>query len=190
MPCTCHSICDNDCGANQICTGHVPVCSNDFTFVNINVGDVVLASHLASLESAINQERVDSGRRFNASEPAYCTTHIFGDLACSNNAFSSYAFSGDRSIEDGIKAVHYDNVKSANNEVVSNSGYGTLVATNFLAQSVDAVNSVILKTHIDDLQDSINSTRNACICDTHCNCDATDCGCDGECPNDDYYYYP
>jgi hypothetical protein len=40
-----------------------------------------------------------------------------------------------------------------------------------------------------DLQDKINTTRNVCICDSHCNCDPGDCGCDGECPSDDYYYY-
>lgn len=190
MPCTCNAICDNDCASNQLCTGHVPACSNEYVFASISVGDIVLASHLASLEDAINLERLDTGRRYTASDPAFCTTHTPGNVACSNNAFLAYTFLGDRGVGDGTKAVHYNNVKDANNEVVSNSGYGRLVTTNFIAQSVDPVNSVIKKVHIDDLQDSINSTREDCICDSHCNCDPSDCGCNGECPSDDYYYYP
>jgi hypothetical protein len=195
MPCTCNAICDNDCGANQICTGHVPACSNQFSFTWTPVADVtvIFASHLAELESAIDAERINSGRRFNAAEPAYCSTHIFGDLACTNNDFSAFGFSGNRGIGDGQLAQHWDNVKDANNEVSNDSGYGGVVVADFIAQSVDSIDSVIKALDVLELQTKINQTRNACICDTHCNCHATDCGCNGECPNDDYYsyyYYP
>jgi len=191
MPCTCNTICDNDCASNQLCTGHVGSCSNDFAFETIIVDDIVLASHLSSLETAINAERINTGRRFVSGDPAYCSTHTPGDVACTINAFASYSFSGSRSIGDGILAAHWDGVKTANNEVANNSGYGRAVASNFIAQSVNSVTSIIKQAQVEDLQDSINETRNACICDSHCNCDPSDCGCNGECPSDDYYaYYP
>jgi hypothetical protein len=189
MGCTCNAICDNDCASNQICTGHVPVCSNDFTFSSVAIGDLVRASHLLELQSAIDTERNDSGRRFNAAEPAYCYIHTPGDLACTNNDFSSYPWTSGVGIDSIVKAQHSDDIKQANNEVVNDSGYGVLVTKSFLAQSVDSVNSVILASNVTDLQAKINATRNVCICDSHCNCDPTDCGCNGECPSDDYYYY-
>lgn len=183
MPCGCNSICDNDCGSNQLCTGHVNACVNSYSFTSIGIGDIVLASHLAELEAAIDAERVDGTRRFNASEPAYCNTHTPGDLACTNNDFSAYGFSGSRGIGDIIYATHFDNVKDANNEVTNDSGYGGTVSNVF------AANGIIYASYITDLQTKINQTRNVCICDSHCNCDPSDCGCNGECPSDDYYYY-
>ncbi len=189
MPCTCNAICDNDCGSNQICTGNVPVCSNDFTFSAISVGSLVRASDLQALQTAINNERNDSGRRFNAAEPAYCSTHTPGNLACTNNDFSSFSFSPGVVVDGEVEALHYDEIKDANNEVTNDSGYGGLITTNFVAQSVDPVNSVIRAADVTDLQTKINQTRNVCICDSHCNCDPSDCGCNGECPSDDYYYY-
>ena len=189
MPCTCNAICDNDCSVNQLCTGNVPACSNSFTFIGISIGTVVLASHLSELEQAIDNERNDGSRRFNASDPAFCTTHTPGDLACTNNDFSSFGFSGSRGVGDSILAVHWDNVKEANNEVANDSGYGAVITNQFLAQSVDLNESIISASKVTDLQNKINQTRNVCICDSHCNCDPSDCGCNGECPMDDYYYY-
>jgi hypothetical protein len=186
MPCTCNSICDADCGSNQITTGREAACVNSYSFTSVAIGTVVLASHLAELEAAINAERANTSRRYNASEPANCYTHTPGNVACSNNAFSPYSFSGSRAIGDPVLALHFTNVKAANNEVVTNSGYGTSVSNNFVA------GNVIFASYLTDLQTKINQTRNACICDSHCNCDPTDCGCNGECPSDDYYapYYP
>lgn len=195
MACTCNAICDNDCASNQLCSGHEPACSNSYVFTSIVAGTtVILASHLAELEAAINLERGDTGRRYNSSEPAYCTTHTPGDVACSANAFAQWSFLGSRSAGDGILASHWDSVKNANNDVSNNSGYGGVVSTNFVAQGSDVSSqkqsSVIRAVHIADLQDRINETRNACICDSHCNCDPSDCGCNGECPSHYYYYYP
>ena len=191
--CTCNAICDNDCGSNQICTGHVPVCSNDFTFTGIAIGTIVRASHLLELQTAINLERADSGRRFNANEPAYCFTHSLNNLACLSNQFDSWPWIGGVGVGEAVDDRHYIDVKEANNEVVNESGYGTLVTTNFISQnddvSVGKVLSIIKAADVTDLQNKINATRNACICDSHCNCDPSDCGCNGECPNDDYYYY-
>lgn len=192
MPCTCNAICDNDCSVNQLCTGNEPVCSNDFSFSSISVGDLVRASDLTNLQTAINNERTDSSRRYNASDPTYCTTHTPGDVACSNNDFSAFVFDS-LSSGDVVEADHYDDIKDANNEVTNDSGYGGLVTANFIDQdsdgSVGKVNSIIKAVDVTELQTKINDTRNACICDSHCNCDPSDCGCNGECPNDDYYYY-
>ena len=185
--CTCNAICDNDCGSNQICTGHVPACSNDFTFYWTPVAGstIILADHLRQLEQAIQTERLDTGRRYTSGEPAYCTTHTPGDLACTNNAFAGFAFGGGVA-EDPILASHWDDIKDANNEVVTNSGYGSAITANFIADGI------IYAVDVLELQTRINVTRSVCICDSHCNCDPTDCGCNGECPSDDYtyYYYP
>jgi hypothetical protein len=191
MPCTCNAICTNDCASNTLCTGHVPACSNSFSFTSIGIGTIILASHLRELESAIDNERNDSGRRFNASEPSLCSLHTPGDLACTNNDFSSYGFSGGEAGEI-IRAQDYDDVKDANNEVTNDSGYGVLVTGSFVDQASNPITSVIYAVAIADLQTKINQTRNVCICDSHCNCDPSDCGCNGECPSDDYYstYYP
>jgi hypothetical protein len=181
MACTCNAICDNDCGANQICTGHVPACSNTFTFTGISIGSLVRASDLLALQTAINNERADTGRRFNASEPAYCYTHTPGDRACTNNSFSPTSWIGGVSIGQPVLSSHYNDLKNSNNQVVSNSGYGGVVIATFTG--------VIRAVDVTELQTKINQTRNACICDSHCNCDPSDCGCNGECPSDDYYYY-
>lgn len=188
MPCTCHSICPADFSVN-LCSGNVAACVNDFSFTSVIINAIILASHLAELESAIDAERVNAARRFNTSDPASfdCSAHTPGDVACSTNDFSAFGFSGDRSADDSIDVDHWDNIKDANNEVVTDSTYGVEVTTNFLAQSVDPVNSVILASDVTDLQTKINQTRNVCICDSHCNCDGVNCGCDGECPADDYY---
>lgn len=187
--CTCNAICDNDCGANQICTGHAPVCSNSYVFTTISVGTIVRASHLRELETAINQERGDSGRRYYAADPTYCLTHIDGDVACPNNTFGQWSFFGG-DVGDVIEAADFNNIAFANNEVVYGSGYGTLITKFYTRQQDNPTEaSVVFSGGINDLQTKINETRNACICDSHCNCDPSDCGCNGECPSDDYYYY-
>jgi len=189
MPCICNSICDNDCSVNQLCTGHAPACSNTFSFVAIAIGNLVYASQVTALQDAINQERANTGRRFNAGDDPYCSTHTPGDLACTNNAFSPTVFTGGIAINSTVLVEHYDEIKDSNNEVTADSGSGSTVTANFIAQSISAVNSVILAVDVTELQTRINQTRNACICDSHCNCDPADCGCDAECPSDDYYYY-
>ncbi len=192
MPCTCNAICDNDCGSNQLCTGHAPACANTFFFTGVGAGIVILADHLRELETAINTERVDAGRRFVAVDPAHCTTHTGGDVACNINDFSAKAFSGG-GVGDEILASHWDDVKEANNEVVVLSTYGGIVTADFIDQASDVSSgkqdSVIRGLDVENLQTQINVTRNSCICDSHCNCDPSDCGCNGECPSDDYYYY-
>ena len=188
MPCGCNSICDNDCAANQLCTGHVSACVNSYAFTGIIIGDIVRASHILELQTAIDSERTDATRRYNASNPAYCSTHTPGDLACTNNDFSAYSWTAGVGVYNRLLRDHFNDVKEANNEVVTDSGYGGSVVSDFIAQSVDSVNSVILASAITELQTKINQTRNACICDSHCNCDPSDCGCNGECPSDDAYY--
>lgn len=186
--CTCNAICDSDCGSNQLCTGHVPICSNSFTFTNTPVTDsLIKAIDLLELQTAINNERTDSGRRFNASDPAFCFTHTPGNLGCTNNTFSAFSWTAGVEVDGEVLAQHYDDIKDANNEVVTNSGYGSAVTANFIAQSIDPINSGINAIDIVDLQTKINLTRELCICDSHCNCDPSDCGCNGECPSDDYY---
>jgi hypothetical protein len=184
MPCTCNSICDNDCSVNQLCTGHEPACSNSYSFTSVGVGDIILASHLTELETAINAERSDTSRRYNATDPDHCAAHTI--VACPNNFFGNWGFTGDRGIDDIIRGSHWDNVKQANNQVVTDSGYGTAITNIYVAEAI------IYASYITDIQTKINLTRNACICDSHCNCDPSDCGCNGECPSDDYYpyYYP
>lgn len=185
MACGCNSICNADCSSNQLCTGHVPSCSNSFTFTSINAGDIVRESHLTELQIAIQEERVDSGRRFISSPPAVCTSNT--GVACSNNEFSWYSFSS-FTVNSVIKADHFNEIKDANNEVESDSGFGGSVVANFIAQSVDPNLSIIYASDITELQTKINITRNVCICDSHCNCNPSDCGCNGECPSDDAYY--
>jgi hypothetical protein len=86
-------------------------------------------------------------------------------------------------VGETVLGSNFDNVKQAINQVYTNSGYGALVTNTYVA------GNVIYASQIIDLQDKINTTRNVCICDSHCNCNPGDCGCDGECPSDDYYYY-
>ena len=189
MPCTCNAICDNDCSVNQLCTGHVPTCVNEWGYIwTPSGGGIVRNYHIKSLENSINNERTNTGRRYTASDPAYCATHTPGDVACSSNDFSTFSFSSS-GVGDPIEAQDYDDVKDAIDEVVDDSGYGTNVSANFIAQGVDPVNSVILAASVLELQTRIQTLRTICICDSHCNCDPSDCGCNGECPNDDYYYY-
>lgn len=184
--CTCDSVCDNDCSSNQLCTGNESACTNEFTFTNTpSIGDLIRSIDLTELQTAINNERIDATRRYTASDPTYCTTHTPGDVACTSNDFSSYTFTAGVSAGEIILVDHYDDIKDANNEVVNDSGYGSLVTTNFVKQSDDPVNSVIYAADIVDLQTKINETRNSCICDSHCNCDPSDCGCDAECPSHD-----
>jgi hypothetical protein len=182
MPCGCNSICDNDCAVNQLCTGHESACSNEFTFSTITKGAIIRASEIQELQTAINMERADTGRRYNASEPAYCNTHTPGDLACTNNEFSAYSYTSGLVKDSKILAAHFDDAKNSNNEVTNNSGYGATISTSFLQ------GGIILASDIVDMQNKINQTRNVCICDSHCNCDPADCGCDAECPSDDAGY--
>jgi hypothetical protein len=181
MPCTCNAICDNDCAVNQLCTGNESACSNSYSFTSISIGTIIRASHINELQDAINAERTDTSRRYNASDPAHCNTHTI--VACTNNFFGNWNFLGDRVVGETILGSNFDNVKQAINQVYTNSGYGALVTNTYVA------GNVIYASQIIDLQDKINTTRNVCICDSHCNCNPGDCGCDGECPSDDYYYY-
>jgi hypothetical protein len=80
MPCGCNSICDNDCSVNQLCTGNEPVCSNSYSFTSISAGDIVRASHLTELQAAINAERINAGRRYNAGDPTYAQLIHLGML--------------------------------------------------------------------------------------------------------------
>jgi len=191
MPCTCNAICDNDCN-DSICTGHSPTCINSFIFSVVPVlGDLVRASDLLLLQTAINSERIDTGRRYNASPPAYCSANT--GVACSNNAFSAYSWTPGVAVDGEVDNEHYNDIKEANNEVTNNSTYGAIVVADFIDQAVDIspnkVDSIIKAADVQELQNKINQTRNVCICDSHCNCDGGNCGCNGECPSDDYYYY-
>jgi hypothetical protein len=182
--CTCNAICDNDCAANYaVCTGHVPYCSNTFSFTAVGSGTLILAAHLRELESAINAERNDTGRRFNAANPTYCSA--FTAVACTNNDFPAFPFSG--GLAGDVKTDDdTDDVIQANNEVSNGSGYGGVVPSD---PSAGDLISYLMYTGI---QAKINETRVVCICDSHCSCNPADCGCNGECPSDDYsyYYYP
>lgn len=182
MPCGCNSICPNNCSANSTtCIGFVPACSNSYAFTGIASGTIISSTHLAQLEAAINAERTNVSRRFIATLPSFgCSA--FTSVACPTNAFSSFSFSGARSSGDVIAATHFNNVKTANNQVTTQSGFGVSVANNFIA------GDIIYASFIQDLQTKINQTRNVCICDSHCSCNPFNCGCNGECPGDDPYY--
>lgn len=192
MGCTCNAICDADCGSNELTSGRVEECSSNefpFSWTPIAGTTIILAQHLRDLESAINNERVNTNRRFTSPDPADCTSHIPGDVACNINTFAAWVFSGGLQ-NDIIDKHHWEDVKDANNDVSGKSGWGGQITTDFKSQVFDPVNSVILASDIIDLQTKINQTRTVCICDTHCNCHPTDCGCNGECPSHYYYYYP
>lgn len=179
MPCTCNAICDNDCAANNsVCTGHEPVCSNDYTFTPISVGILATLAHVQELETAIDNERNDGGRRYIAATPVPCASHT--NVACTNNDFSSYGFSSGVGLN---LAGDSDDVIAANNEVTTDSGFGATIVID------PDVGDLITQVNLDDLQTKINQTRAVCICDSHCSCNPADCGCNGECPGDDYYYY-
>jgi hypothetical protein len=186
MPCGCNGICTNDCAVNRLCTGYEPACGNSYSFTGVATGTIIAASHLAQLESAINAERINAGRRYNSSDPPVwvCNSHTPGNVACSANAFASYPFSGARGVGDIIDNTHFDNVKTANNQVAA-GGSGTTVTNNFVG------GAIIYASYITDLQTKINQTRNTCICNTHCNCNPGDCGCNNaDCVGDDPGYLP
>jgi len=179
MPCTCNAICDSDCAANTaVCTGHVPVCSNDYSFTSVISTTLIILAHIQQLETAINAERNNGGRRYNAAAPVPCASHT--SVACTNNDFSSYPFTSAAGIAGAANA---DDVIAANNEVTVDSGYGATIVIN------PNIGDLITAANLLDLQTKINQTRDVCICDSHCSCDPADCGCNGECPSDDYYYY-
>ena len=186
MPCTCNAICDADCAVNRLCSGYEPACgANSWPFTSISPGDIIRSAHLLELEAAINQERTNPFRRYNSVDPSplACNTHTPGDVACTNNAFATWGFTGDRGVGDKILAAHWENAKDANNEMPNNSGYGGTSITNFVGD--------ILASHVQELQTKINQSRTACICDSHCNCDPSDCGCNNaDCGGDEYYYLP
>lgn len=182
--CTCNAICDNDCASNYAsCVGHVPYCSNIFSFTSIVSGTLITAAHIRELESSINTERNDIGRRFNATNPAYCSA--FTAVACTNNNFPAFPFSG--GLAGDVKPDDdTDDIVQANNEVSNGSGFGGVIPSD---PSAGDLISYLMYTGI---QAKINETRTICICDSHCSCNPADCGCNGECPSDDYtyYYYP
>jgi hypothetical protein len=184
MPCTCNAICDNDCAANNaVCTGHAPYCTNTFSFTAIATGVLITAAHMRELETAINDERNDTGRRFNAANPVPCAS--FTSVACTNNAFGIFPFTG--GLAGAVKTDDdTDDVIQANNEIQIASGYGGIVP------STPAPGNTISYVMYNEIQSKINETRTVCICDSHCSCNPADCGCNGECPSDDYtyYYYP
>lgn len=181
MPCSCNAICDNDCAANNsVCTGHSPYCSNDFTFPAIATGTLITAAHIQELETAINGERNDTGRRFNAANPVPCASHT--TVACLNNEFPAFPFSSEGP-GDVKPADDTDDVIQANNEVSVGSTFGGVIPSD--PSPTDLIDHLMY----DGIQDKINETRTVCICDSHCSCNPADCGCNGECPSDDYYYY-
>lgn len=185
MACGCNNICGgNYCPANTACYGDEPTCSNSYNFSALPnnavvVGVEIEAQHLADLEDAINSERADVTRRYNLLPPCLPDTAI---AACTNNNFwgSPYPFSDSRSAGDVIDAAHFDNVRLANNEVVNDSGYGTLSSVN------PAPGDTILASQITQLQSDINGTRNACICNSFASC-SPHC-CNIYCPSDDPVY--
>jgi len=179
MPCTCNAICDNDCAANaSVCTGNEPVCANNYSFTAVIATTIITLAHITQLETAINAERNDGTRRYIAATPSPCASHT--TVACTNNDFSSYPFTSGAGL---IRASHDDAIIAANNQVTTDSGYGSTIVIN--PNPTDLITAAIVQ----DLQSKINQTRNVCICDSHCSCDPADCGCNGECPSDDYYYY-
>jgi hypothetical protein len=187
MACGCNGICDNDCAVNRLCTGYEPACSNTYSFTSIAAGQLITAAVLAQLEAAINAERANVSRRYNSADPPVwvCNSHTPGNVACSNNSFGPYSFTGARGVGDIIYAQHYTNVKNANNLVTSLSGSGATITQNFV------VGAIINATDIQALQTGINQTRNICICNAHCNCNPADCGCNNaDCGSDDPGYLP
>ena len=153
---------------NSECDGHQPVCpGNQSSWVETIVQHVttIKASHVAELETAINNERTHPTRRGLSS-------------VCPGNCSDTYVFSGARSISDIVRAEHMDNIHLANN------------TTSFADLSTLSVfiGKLIEKDDVDELRRAINGTEYNCICDLQCSCDF-DCGCNGECPTDYYYYY-
>lgn len=186
MPCGCNSICDsNNCPANTPCYGDEPTCSNSFNFTAlpsnpVATGIIIEAQHLDDLEDAINNERTDGSRRYNASPPCLPDSAV---AACTNNAFVAYDFttlSGARGVGDLIRAIHINNVVSANNFVPSQSGYGVVSSVS------EGVGSLIDAPDVLQLQSDINGTRNACICNSFASC-SPHC-CNINCPMDDPLY--
>jgi len=186
MPCGCNSICGgNFCPANTPCYGDEPTCSNSYNFIAlpnnpVGVGVLIEAQHLNDLETAINSERTDVSRRYNATPT--CLPDAAA-AACTNNASIAYDFpslSGARGIGDLIKALHITNAVAANNELVTNSGYGTSSGLSV------STGQLITAAQITALQAAINGTRNACICNSFASC-SPHC-CNIFCPSDDPMY--
>jgi hypothetical protein len=179
--CTCNAICDSDCAANNgVCTGHAPYCSNQYSFSTIASGTLITAAHMRELETSINNERGDSGRRFTATDPVPCASHTV--VACTSNDFSQFPFTGG-AVGDVKPDDDTDDVIDANNEVANDSGFGGVVPSD------PSAGDLIAYLMYTGIQDKINETRTVCICDSHCSCNPADCGCNGECPGDDYFYY-
>jgi hypothetical protein len=182
--------CASDCPANAQCSGHVPVCSNTYTFSSIVVGGVIRADDITDLEDAINTERVDNGRRF-------------ASTVCSVNAFGWHSFSakvaGTRILANDINLI-----TTINNYFKNVSGYGSTSTLWVLVQDQSVISldpsspyylvpnnpgqGIILASDITYLQQKVNESRNCCICDSACSCNIN-CGCNGECSDDLYYYY-
>jgi hypothetical protein len=187
MPCGCNNLCPaENCPANFACYGDEPACSNSYNFTAlpnnpVGVGIIIEAQHLEDLEDAINGERTDGSRRYNAT-PAFCIPDT-ATPACTNNSFVAYnftSFSGNRAIGDLIKAIHINNVVAANNEVVTNSGYGQSSSVSV------SIGTIITAAQVTQLQSDINTTRNACICNSFASC-SPHC-CNIYCPSDDAGY--
>lgn len=162
--------CASDCPANSACSGHVPVCSNTYTFNTLVAGSVIRATDITQLETAINQERTNAGRRY-------------ASVVCPANAFASYPFSTKTANVTTIQAAHVNLVTSINNQFKNIGGYGSTSTLTVLA------GGVIYASDMTYLQGKVNESRNVCICDSACSCNI-DCGCNGECSDDGYYYYP
>ncbi len=186
MPCGCNGICGgNYCPGNAPCYGNEAVCSNSFNFtanpVNpVSAGVDVEAQHLADLETAINNERIDASRRYNANPTCLPDSAV---AACAVNDWAAYNFaanSGVRATGDLIKALHINNVVSANDQVESDSGFGVNSAVSV------SVGGTIQASELTQLQTDINGTRNACICNSHVSCNPHCCNI--YCPADDPGY--
>lgn len=188
MPCGCNGICDsNNCPANTPCYGDEPACANSYNFTAlptnpVGVGIIIEAQHLADLENAINNERTDASRRYNATPTCDPDTAV---SACTSNDWPAYDFatlSGSRGVGDLIEALHINNVVAANNEVVTDSTYG-------VSSSVSInIGDIIQAADVTQLQSDINGTRNACICNSFASCNPHCCNLN--CGSDDPSYAP
>jgi hypothetical protein len=158
----------------MVCTGNQPTCAGNTTSwaeaLVVAVTDVK-ASHLAELETAINDERTHVTRRGA------------GTLtACAANAPGSYSFVGSRSLGDDIAAIHFTNVAKAINGTPYNVDGNTEAAGAIVADPYVNVNTEdITKVQIDDLRDAINDVEGYCICDSYT---ILVCGCHNQCDTD------
>ena len=173
MACGCNGICSAlNCPTNVACYGHQPVCSgNTYNFSNnpnnpVSAGVLIEAQHVADLEVAINNEKVHATRRGPSD-------------ACGTNCSDSYTFTGNRSVGDDIEAVHFDNVRDAN-DITS---YATV-----FPDGIFNIGDIITAAKVVSLQNTINSTRQNCICNSHLSCNPHCCNLN--CPFDDPGYLP